>query len=283
MQRLEHTHRELKRSEESLTRAEKMAALGRLSAGIAHEINTPLGASMTALKLLQGLIDEYHRSIRDPSVSPADHEAIAGEMSQLLHSTWQWIEKAAAYIRGLKAHARNVQRSDERLFSVSELVEQIRLLLSHKLRVSQCELRLTCPAPEPHLYGDAGKLSQVVTNLVLNAIDSYKDKTGTGNPIEVAIEQDPDDVLVRVIDRGSGMTSQIQERIFDEFFSTKEFGEGTGLGLSIARDIVHNVFNGRILVESSPGQGSIFTLRLPKTSPVRQPVSRLSDLAMQSG
>ncbi len=270
IQRLERTHRELQRREESLTRAEKMAALGRLAAGIAHEINTPLGASMTALKLLQELIDEYHRSIGDPSVSAADHEGIAREMAELSRSTWQWMEKAAAHIRGLKAHTRDVQRSEERMFSVKEIVEQVPLLLSHRMRVSQCEMTLKCLASEPYLYGDPGKLSQVVTNLVLNAIDSYKGAPGSGNQIELVIDQDPDDVLVRVIDHGSGIAPEIVDRIFEDFFSTKELGEGTGLGLSIARDIVSNVFGGEISVQSSPGQGSTFTLRLPRGSQVKR-------------
>lgn len=265
VEQLEQAYRDLQQSQENLLQAEKMAALGRLTAGIAHEMNTPLGASLTSLKLLQELVEEYRASIGDPEVNEHDHQDIAAEMDKLVGSTQQWMEKAAAHIRSLKLHTRALQRGEERAFSVLQTIEDTSLLLSHRLRLAQCTLTVSCASAEPILHGDPGKLGQVLANLVGNAIDAYKDTRKEGREIRVEVQEDGDVLEVRVSDRGCGISPKNLEKIFDELFSTKPFGEGTGLGLSITRDIVSNFFWGTISAESTLGQGSVFTLRLPSS------------------
>jgi len=262
---LEQAYRDLQHSQESLLRAEKMAALGRLTAGIAHEMNTPLGASLTSLKLLQGLVEEYRESISDPTVSEGDHQDIAAEMDRLVHATRQWMEKAAAHIRSLKLHTRDLQRGEKRTFSVLQVIEDTGLLLSHRLRFSQCALSVSCASSELTLHGDPGKLGQVLTNLIVNAIDAYKDRDKDNREIHIEVNGDGNVLEIRVSDRGCGIPPEHIENIFDELFSTKPLGEGTGLGLSIARDIVTNFFAGTIGAESTLGQGSVFVLRLPRS------------------
>jgi len=256
----------LQESQESLLRAEKMAALGQLAAGIAHEMNTPLGASLTSLKLIQGLVEEYQKSIGDPEVGERDHQDIAAEMDRLASDTQQWMEKAASYIRSLKLHTRDLKRGEERAFSVLQVIEDAGLLLSHHLRLSQCTLNISCTSSEPTLHGDPGKLGQVLTNLVVNAIDAYKDAGKEGREINVEIAEDGEVLEIRVKDQGCGIPGENKEKIFDELYSTKPLGEGTGLGLSIARNIVSNLFGGTIRLESQVGQGSTFILRLPRYS-----------------
>jgi signal transduction histidine kinase len=262
---LEQTYRNLQRSQENLSRAEKMAALGRLTAGVAHEMNTPLGASLTSLKLLQELVDEYQTSINDPGVNQSDHQDIAAEMDQLVRATRQWLEKAAAHIRSLKLHTRDLQQGEKRPFSVLHVIEDTGLLLSHRLRLSRCSLVVSCTAPDPLLYGDPSKLGQVLTNLVANAIDAYKDVGNRGaEEIRVEVNEEKAFLEIRVSDRGCGIPPENMERIFEEFFSTKPLGEGTGLGLPLARDLLTNYFGGTISVESLLGHGSVFVLRLPR-------------------
>lgn len=264
LEQLEEAYRQLQRSQENLFRIEKMAALGRLSAGIAHEMNTPLGASLTSLKLLQELVEEYSQSIADPTVGTQDHQAIAVDMEHLVRVTQQWLEKAAAHIRSFKLHTRDLQGGEEQTFSVLQVIEDTKLLLSHRLRLAQCTLVVSCTAAEPVVYGDPGKLGQVLTNLIVNAIDAYKDLTGGKISVEVAEAGAFLEICVQ--DQGCGIPHENLERIFEEFFSTKPIGEGTGLGLSIARDIITNFFGGSIGVASVPGHESVFTLRLPQTS-----------------
>ncbi len=273
LQQLEQAYRDLQHSQENLVRAEKMAALGRLTAGIAHEMNTPLGASLTSLKLLQDLVVEYRASINNPIVNAGDHRDIAAEMYRLVRATRQWVDKAAAPIHSLKTHTRDLQRDESRSFSLMQVVDDTGLLLAHRLRLSRCTLLVTCTAADPVLYGDPGKLGQVLTNLIANAIDSYVGVPGGSGEVFVHIAEVAGGLEVRVRDCGSGIPAEHLERIFDDFFSTKPLGAGTGLGLPISRTILTNFFAGDLSVTSTPGQGSEFVVRLPRENAValRQP------------
>lgn len=274
LQQLEQAYRDLQYSQDNLLRAEKMAALGRLTAGIAHEMNTPLGASLTSLKLLQDLVAEYRASINNPIVNAGDHHDIAAEMYRLVRATRQWVDKAAAHIRSLKTHTRDLQRDESRSFSLMQVVDDTGLLLAHRLRLSRCTLLVTCTAADPVLYGDPGKLGQVLTNLIVNAIDSYVGVPDGSGAVFVHIAEAAGGLEVRVRDCGSGIPAEHLERIFDDFFSTKPLGAGTGLGLPISRTILTNFFAGDLSVTSTPGQGSEFVVRLPRENAVavRQPL-----------
>ncbi len=245
---LERAYHELQRSQENLVRAEKMAALGRLTAGIAHEVNTPLGASLNALKMIEDLVDEYRVSI-------------------------EWTAKAAGYVRSIKAHTRNLDAVQERAFELPQLIEDTRMLLSHRLRLSSCSVTVDCPRSLT-LYGDPGKLGQVLTNLITNAIDAYEDHGSADGRIHIAVTATAEEVAVAVQDTGCGIVPEHLERVFEELFTTKPPGKGTGLGLSISRDIVSDCFGGRIEVASTPRVGSRFTLRLPRCEPGERDVRR---------
>lgn len=264
VRQVEKAYRDLQHSQEELSRAEKMATLGRLAAGIAHEMNTPLGASMTSLKLLQDLVDEYTSSSSDPQVTPDDHREIAAEMNKLVGSTRDWLRKAAAHIRSLKLHTRALQNADPAIFSVLDTIEDVGLLLSHRLRVAQSTLSVKCSANEATLYGDSAKLGQALTNLVSNAIDANREAANAGAEISIEVADEDSSMVIRVRDHGRGIPPEHSARIFEEFFSTKTIGEGTGLGLPIARDIVSNFFGGTVTVESSSERGSVLAIHLPR-------------------
>lgn len=283
---LEDTYRELQHSQENLIRSERMAALGRLTAGIAHEMNTPLGASMNSLALLQSLAEEYQQSIDDPSVTGHDHQEIAAEMVHLVQSTRQWVEKASSHIRSLKAHTRDLQRNQQVEFSILQTIDETRSLLANRLRLSQSTLVVSCSGAEPSLYGDPGKFGQVLTNLVANAIDAYKATGQSGGDIHIEVHERDEILEIAVSDQGCGIAPEHLEKIFEELFSTKPVGEGTGLGLSISRDIIANFFAGTIAVASTLGQGTTFTLRLPlrrvTSTHAEQPVAAsATDMAPQ--
>jgi signal transduction histidine kinase len=265
---LEDAYAELQQSQERLIHAEKMAALGRLTSGIAHEVNTPLGATMNGLKIVADLADEYARSIGDPEVTPDDHREMAAELQDMASKLTSWSEKAAGYIRGIKAHTRGIEGGREERFEVRRIFDDLQGLLSHRLRLSSCTLTVDC-RPDLQVYGDPSRLSQVVTNLVTNAIDAYEGQPTPTGEIRVRAVETSDGVEISVADDGSGISPEHLERIFDELFSTKPQGKGTGLGLSIARDIIQDSFRGRIDVDSAPGRGSRFTLTLPHRSAPR--------------
>jgi signal transduction histidine kinase len=148
-----------------------------------------------------------------------------------------------------------------------QVIEDTGLLLSHRLRLSQCSLIVSSTAANPTLYGDPGKLGQVLTNLIVNAIDAYHGTNSAGGEIIVQVSEAGGALEVRVRDYGSGIPADHLERIFEEFFSTKPLGEGTGLGLPLARSIVTNFFGGTISVHSELGHGSEFLLQLPRLNP----------------
>jgi signal transduction histidine kinase len=241
-----------------------MAAFGRLTAGITHEINTPLSASMTSLTLIQKLTDEYRASISDAEVTAEDHHEIASEMQGHLSDTHQWLDKAAGYIRSLKLHSRSLQRGEEGDFSLQQVLEDTTRLLSHDLRLSECQVSMQGVTPQLTLHGDPGKLGQVFTNLITNAIDAYAETEAGNRAIQIVLEDDGDSVKIRISDQAGGISPEHCERIFDEFFSTKLQGKGTGLGLAICQNIITEFFHGTLHVESQVGQGSTFILQLPR-------------------
>jgi signal transduction histidine kinase len=262
VEQLETAYDDLKRSQEDLMRAERMATLGQLAAGIAHEVNTPLGAALNSLKITRGLAGEYALSIGDATVDDDDHRAIAAELQNQLRDIEHWAGTAAAFVRTIKNHTHGGTDGHEGLFDVRTLLQDVQLLLAHRLRLSSCVLALDCPESLT-LHGDAGKLGQVLTNLVANAIDAYDEEGDAGGEVRIRVTTDQEGVCLAVEDSGCGIPSDQMERIFDALFTTKARGRGTGLGLSLCREIVEHRFGGIITVTSTLGVGTRFLVTLP--------------------
>ena len=265
----EQAYQNLEQSQENLVRSEKMAVLGRLPASIAHEMNTPLGASLSSLKVMQELVDEYRTSISNTTVTAEDHCDIAQEMRQVVESTTQWTKKAATHIRSLKLHTRDLSSGQERNFSVLHVIEDCRLLLSHRLRLSQCTLTVDSQVVTPQLRGDPSKFGQVLTNLIVNAVDACRNEGKESGEIQITLAEAggvDTDLVIHVQDQGCGIPEQDYEKIFEALYSTKPLGEGSGLGLAISQSIIINDFGGTIEVHSRPGRGTTFTLRVPKAT-----------------
>jgi signal transduction histidine kinase len=213
--------------------------------------------------MLGELVQEYADSIGDPSVVDADHREIAAELRELVGNVSKWTGKAAGYIRSIKAHTRTADGIEERSFEIAQLIEDTRLLLAHRLRISSCSVVVDCP-PGVTLYGDPGKLGQVLTNLITNAIDAYEDRGSVDGIIRIAVRPTAEEVVIEVADEGCGIAPENLQRVFEELFTTKPPGKGTGLGLPISRDIVGECFGGRMTVASTPGKGSCFTVVVPR-------------------
>jgi signal transduction histidine kinase len=260
--RLGHAYRELEQSQEKLVRVEKMAILGRLAAGVAHEVSTPLGATLSSLRVARELVAEYRDSIGDPAVTPADHWQIASELDAVARRAEQWTEKAARFILAVKAHTRGYEAAPTSTFDVAEVVRETEVLVQHDVQSAGCGLRVVVAPDLPRLSGDPTKLGQVLANLVSNGVDAYED-TGRRGDIELAVAAEAGWITIAVGDRGCGISPEHRTRVFEEMFTTKPPGRGTGLGLAIVRDLVTNHFGGTVALESVPGEGTTFTLRLP--------------------
>ncbi len=254
--------RQLQENQQRLLIADKMASLGRLTAGIAHEMNTPLAAARAALAEMKLLIREYQQSLADPQISAADHRVISQEMAQAARLAESAVERVIGFVRGVKAQTRDLAPHERIFFNAASVVEESLLLLTHAVEEARCSLQFEADQPEIGLIGAPGRLAQIVTNLVSNAIDASVEKDG--GTIRVCLHQNTECVTLEVSDEGSGIASDNLNRVFDPMFTTKPFGEGTGLGLTIVHEIVVGEFEGTIQVASEAGVGTTFTICLPR-------------------
>ncbi len=261
VEQLEEAYRAIQDNQERLLTSEKLASLGRLTASIVHEMNTPLAAVRAALVDLGKLVTEYQSSIDDAEVTADDHGEIGKEMHQAIGLAESAAERAALFVRGIKAQTRDMGPHEGRVFNVVSSIREALLLLGHAIRKGSCRAVFDPPAEQIELYGSPVRFSQVVTNLVENAVDASV-ATG-GGTIEVRVTFDPDGLTLRVGDAGTGIPPEVLPRIFEPMFTTKPFGQGTGLGLSIVHNIVTGDFGGSVVVDTQLGAGTTFTVRFP--------------------
>jgi PAS domain S-box-containing protein len=225
--------------EEQLQISEKMASIGLLAAGVAHEVNTPLtGISSFTQMLLES--------------APADDPK-----TQVLEKIERQTFRAAKIVNGLLNLARPAQ-VDSGPCDINAVINDVLSLLEHQFRTGSIQVRKELAAQAPSVQGIEHKLQQVFLNLFLNARDAMP----KGGWLTIVTREDPDGVVAEVGDTGSGIPVDVLSRIYDPFFTTKEIGKGTGLGLSIAYGIVQE-HGGTIACESQVGQGTRFTIRLP--------------------
>jgi signal transduction histidine kinase/DNA-binding LacI/PurR family transcriptional regulator len=255
---LESAYQFLKDNQQKLLISEKMASLGRLTAGIAHEMNTPLAAVRTSIRELSELVAEYKQSIGNSQVTLEDHLSIAEDMAKHLKIAEQAAEKSAGFIRGIKAQTIDMKFNNLQLFNAAFVISDALNILEFAIRKGQCKL-VTDFDDSIRLYGDPRRLVQVVTNLVMNAIEACQPDGGTVTVKLISAAGGFTELTVA--DTGCGIPEEIILKIFDPMFTTKPFGEGTGLGLSIVHDLV-NEYKGSIKVDSQKGF-TVFTIMLP--------------------
>jgi histidine kinase len=239
-------------TEQNLIQAAKMATLGEMSAGVAHELNQPLSIMATAGNFLS------KQAVRGDAPEPELLKEVAGEILAQ-------VERAKRIINHLRQFGRKAKVGRAKI-SLGEPIQGVFQLLWQQLRVHGIAFSCDLPDDLPAIWGDVNRLEQVFINLVLNALDAIEKRRQEGSLQEgtIAIRAWREDGMVRVsvTDNGSGIPQDEQERIFEPFFTTKEVGKGTGLGLSISYGIVRD-YGGTIEVSSQPGQGATFLLGFP--------------------
>ena len=260
---LQEAYSELNRQQEQLIVSEKMAALGRITAGIAHEINSPLGGIMNSLRTARGYVEEYKASAGDPEITAEDHVAIASDMLSALSLAENAAAKVAQFVRSIKTQTRPGEGQMSTFDPAAEIDATV-VLLQHRLKkdniglYSELEKGLT-------LNGDQGKFALLVQNLVSNAIDAYD---GAPGEIWVRLSATAETLVLEVEDHGCGIPEDIRGRIFDYLFTTKDVGKGTGLGLAMVHSVVTSDFGGEVELDSEVGRGTTFRLHLPLTRTV---------------
>jgi two-component system NtrC family sensor kinase len=240
-----HLRQKLEESQEQLLQAEKIASLGRLSAGVAHEINNPLAGILIYAELLE----------RDMDPALAGREYVKEIINQTMRCQ-QIVNRLLEFSR-----QSIVQRT---LVDLNTVVDRVVELILHQALFHDIEVVRHLDPELPQFMGDPGQLQQVLTNLLINAADALQ---GQGT-ITITTRPGPDNegAVLTFADTGPGMPAYIRERIFEPFFTTKPVGKGTGLGLSIVYSVIQR-HGGTIEVESRPGAGTTFTIRLPQDLP----------------
>lgn len=259
---------QLKSTQAQLIQAEKMASLGELTAGIAHEIQNPLNFVKNFSEVSEELVDEMKEELEKGAYDEA--KALGDELKQNLTRIMLHGKRADAIVKGMLEHSRTNQ-SDKTPTDINALVEEFVRLSYHGLRAKDksfnADFKLDLDPALPKAEVVAGDLGRVILNLVNNAFYAVNEKAKSGSEgfrpeVRIGSRRVGSGVEISIQDNGTGIPDSIKDKIFQPFFTTKPTGSGTGLGLSLSYDIV-KAHGGELLVDSEKGKGSTFYLRIP--------------------
>jgi PAS domain S-box-containing protein len=261
--------RNLRETQNSLIEAEKLAALGRLVAGVAHEVNNPVGISLTVASSLERktamFTAEVERGDLRRSRLTEFLETSRDASSQLVAN----LNRAAELIQSFKQVAADRNYSDQRTFDLGDLTEQVVMSLRPGLRKHHLTLTVDCQ-PNLTMNSYPGPYGQVLTNLFLNSV-AHAFPDGRPGAVDIQVrEAGKDNVEILFSDNGCGMSLDVRRRAFDPFFTTRRDQGGTGLGLHIVYSIVTNRLGGRLDLDSEPGKGTRIQIILPRVAPLEQ-------------
>ncbi|CAK0779316.1 Histidine kinase [Azospirillaceae bacterium] len=254
---------QLRETQENLIQAEKLASLGGLVAGIAHEINTPIGITLTAASHLNDQIERLQSLYNDNQLRKNDFRdflLIAIEAAQLILSNSQ---RAAQLIHGFKQVAVDQTSAERRRFLLKPYLKEILFSLSPRLKHTEHHIVVHCP-DDIELDGFPGALSQIITNLVMNSLQHAYEE-GQAGEISVKVTALSQDIIeIQYKDNGRGVPEKNLSRIFDPFFTTGRGSGGAGLGLHIVFNLVTGTLKGQVTVESTEGCGVLFVITFPR-------------------
>ncbi|MCV2352229.1 PAS domain S-box protein [Paucibacter sp. Y2R2-4] len=264
----------LKQAQMELLRAEKMAALGSLVAGIAHELNTPLGNCLTTASTLHDLTQQTRRNFEGGQMRRSVLDAYLNDADTACSILLRSMSTANELVSHFKQVSVDQTTAQRRLFSLVSVVDDVLSLLRPRLRKAGIALEVNA-ALSRELDSFPGPLGQVLTNLIMNAMLHAFDGESVEPLLTIRVEDlagSPDggessEFLLIVEDNGAGMSSEVKRRAFDPFFTTKMGQGGTGLGLNIVYNIVTGILGGQIALNSEAQKGSRFTIRLPFVAP----------------
>jgi signal transduction histidine kinase len=269
---LESTNRELttaitnlKTTQSRLIQTERMAALGEVTASMAHEINTPLGLGVSGASHLTDEFQKFRSIYKDRAIDKSEFEEFLDVGIEITELITYNLRKSHRLIKSFKQVAVDQISEAKRTFRVKAYTEQVLLSMGNIISKSGHSISVECDE-KLEIEGYPGAFSQVLTNLVLNSIAHGFDQ-GQKGEIKLTFSQTDGRVQFTFKDNGKGIPREIQEKIYEPFFTTKPYDGGTGLGLHIVYNIVTNQFRGKIDCFSGPGEGTKFVIDLLKSIP----------------
>ncbi len=250
----------IKHNQTMLMERERLASLGQLIGGIAHNLKTPIMSLSGSIMALEELVAEYRESVGDKTVTTEDHHEIADEMDTWLSKMKPYCSYMSDIISTVKDQAVQMNASVEREFSVDELLKRVKLLMTNELKRYHCTLDIENDLEKLVLLkGDINNLVQVLDNLILNSKDAYGGKPGR---IILKVADQGPRLLIKVKDFGSGIAREIQSKLFKEMVTTKG-ADGTGLGLYMSYVTIKGKFGGELWFETEKNKGTCFNIRIP--------------------
>jgi PAS domain S-box-containing protein len=256
---------DLRRAQDELVRAEKLAALGGLVAGVAHELNTPIGNGLMVATTLRDATRELLKLFND-GLRRSSLENYLNEADSASDILIRNLQRAGELITSFKQVAVDRTSEQRRTFELSEIVDEILLTLHPSLRKTRFRVHSEV-ASGLRLDSYPGPLGQVLTNLITNAVRHGLEGRESGEVLIEAETADRERIRLSVSDDGRGIQPENLKRVFDPFFTTRRGREGSGLGLHIVHNIVTGILGGQIQLESTPGKGARFILLLPRKAP----------------
>ena len=288
-QELERTNRELRHMQSQLVQTEKLAGIGQLAAGVAHELNTPIGfvscnfeTLQTYVAKMRDVLDMYDELTAEiggqdtvRSVIMAEHiteqrqsmriDFIREDIAGLFADCREGLRRVTDIVQTLKDFARIDQVGTFDTYDINEGIKSTLVVTRNELKwLVEVELELS---EVPPVVCNPGQINQVLLNLIMNATQAIKSQAREEKGrIRIRTYATEEHIVCEIADDGPGIEPAVQLKIFDPFFTTKPVGEGTGLGLSVSHDIVVTKHKGELLVDSVVGEGTMFTIRLPRST-----------------
>ncbi|MCI8699849.1 MAG: PAS domain S-box protein [Clostridia bacterium] len=251
----------IRRNQDILVERERLASLGQMIGGIAHNLKTPIMSVSGATEGLNELIREYDLSIDNPQVNSEDHHEIVKDMDEWIKKIRNYIEYMSDIITAVKGQAVNFVDEEQEDFTVAELVKHVTILMRHELKnaIIYLNSQINCN-DNIEIKGNINSLVQVINNIISNAIQAYKGEPDKN--IDMIISTEGNNIVITIRDYGPGLPEEVQEKLFKEMVTTKG-KNGTGLGLYMSYSNIRAHFSGDITVKTKAGKGTEFNIIIP--------------------
>lgn len=261
LQELTLAYEKLKLTQNQLIESEKMASLGSLVAGVAHEINTPVGVSVTAASMLHNNTKQLMLKYKDETLTEEEFEEYLHTLDEGTDMVLRNLRNASSLIDSFKHVSVDQTIDEERMIKLCKYIEEVVISLKPRYKNKVDSIEIDC-RDSIELLTYPGAIAQVITNLVLNSV-IHGFETMEEGKIKITISHVNDQVLIVYYDNGKGIPDQIKPKIFDPFFTTKKYEGGTGLGLHIVFNLLTHKLAGSVKVSSIMDEGTTFTITLP--------------------
>ena len=253
---------ELETARDELVQSEKMASLGRMVAGFAHEINTPIGVAVGAISNSESTLETIDRLLDSEEVSEEDLRTALATLKQGDQLAMSNLRRAAGLVQSFKRTSIDQASEQERIFSVRELIDDVLHGLQNQLKRLPVIVTVNCPE-SLKIEGAPGLLEQLLTNLLLNSIIHGFDHGAQGGKISIRAATRGETLVIEYADSGAGMAQEALDRLFEPFFTTRRAQGGSGLGMYICYNIVTANLGGTLVCQSKPDEGVKFLIEFP--------------------